>query len=63
MSIASPHEIYVKHTSKNGSSHVQTHRVWDAERFMAARSAEARKEGGQAAVQQLTHEQFLSLKK
>lgn len=63
MSIASPHEIHVRHTSKDGSSYVQEHRVWDAERFMAARQAEAKQEGGKAAVQQLTCEQFLAEKK
>lgn len=63
MSISAPHEIYVRHTDKSGSSHAQTHRVWDAERFMAARIAEAKKEGGKANAVQLTREEFLSKKK
>lgn len=63
MSTASPHDIYVKHTGKTGASHIQSHRVWDAERFMAARAAEAQKEGGKASAEQLTQEQFLALKK
>lgn len=40
MSMSAPHEIYVRHTSKDGSSYVQEHRVWDADRFMAARKDE-----------------------
>lgn len=63
MSIASPHDIYVRHTSKDGSSYAQEHRVWDADRFMQARQAEVKKEAGKAAVQQLTQAQYLSEKK
>ena len=63
MSIASPTEIYVRHTSKDGSSYTQEHRVWDADRFMQARQTEVKKEGGKAAVQQLTRDQFLADKK
>ncbi|MFN3731330.1 hypothetical protein [Comamonas testosteroni] len=63
MSMSAPHEIYVRHTSKDGSSYVQEHRVWDADRFMAARRDDVAKEGGHAAVQQLTHEQFEAQKK
>ena len=63
MSLYSPHDIYVRHTAKCGSSHVQSHRVWDAERFMQARMEEAKKVGGKAKAEQLTHEEFLSQKK
>ncbi|UUC95453.1 hypothetical protein [Comamonas sp. C11] len=63
MSMSAPHEIYVRHTSKDGSSYVQEHRVWDADRFMAARRDDVAKEGGRSAVQQLTREQFLAQKK
>lgn len=63
MSLSAPHEIYVRHTSKAGSSYVQQHRVWDADRFMAARRSEVQKEGGKAAVQQLSREQYLAEKK
>lgn len=62
MSMSAPHEIYVRHTSKDGSSYVQEHRVWDAERFMSARQDEAQKAGGKAAAQQLTREQFIEAK-
>ncbi|MDR0215942.1 MAG: hypothetical protein LBJ15_18365 [Comamonas sp.] len=63
MSMSAPHEIYVRHTSKDGSSYVQEHRVWDAERFMRARQDEAQQAGGKAAAQQLTLEQFQAQKK
>lgn len=63
MSMSAPHEIYVRHTSKDGSSYVQEHRVWDAERFMSARQDEAQQAGGKAAAQQLTREQFQAQKK
>jgi hypothetical protein len=29
-------DLYLKITDKNGKSHVQHHRVWDANRFVAA---------------------------
>lgn len=63
MSMSSPHEIYVRHTDKDGASIVAEHRVWDADRFMAARHVEATKAGGKAKSEQLTREQFLSEKK
>lgn len=34
-------DIFVRHTATDGTSTVQQHRVWDAERFMAARQADA----------------------
>ena len=40
--------IYMKYTDKNGSSRVLSHQVWDKSRFLAARAAEAEKEGGTA---------------
>lgn len=36
-------DIFVRHTATDGTSTVQQHRVWDAERFMAARHADAAK--------------------
>lgn len=36
-------EIYLRHTSADGNTHVTQHRVWDAERFLAARRREAEK--------------------
>ena len=63
MSLSAPHDIYVRHIDKDGRSCIQQHRVWDGERFMAARQAEARKEGGKAGAEQLSREQFLAQKK
>lgn len=63
MSIASPHDIYVRHTGKDGNSYVCEHRVWDADRFMAARHADAKKEGGKASAVQITKEQFTKERK
>jgi|GEM_PF-3014313 len=63
MSIASPHDIYVRHTGKDGKSYFSEHRGWDAERFITARQAEAAKEGGMASAVQITHQQFLKERK
>ena len=51
-------DVYARHTDKSGSSYVQTHRVWDAEKFFETRAAEAAKEGGKARCEQITQEQF-----
>jgi hypothetical protein len=34
-------DIFLRHTATNGTSYVQTHRVWDAERFVAAQERAA----------------------
>ena len=34
-------DIYMRHTAVDGNSYVQTHRVWDADRFVAAQQCEA----------------------
>ena len=39
-------DVWIRYTDRNGSSFTQMHRVWDIGRFMAARSAEAVKQGG-----------------
>jgi hypothetical protein len=36
-------DLYLRHTDTNGASFVQCHRVWDADRFLSVRQAEARK--------------------
>lgn len=36
-------DLYVRHTGTDGNSFVQCHRVWDGERFLAARVADAAK--------------------
>lgn len=39
-------DVWIKTTPKDGKSSVSHHRVWDIGRFMAAREAEAAKDGG-----------------
>ena len=63
MSIAAPHDIYVRHTDKDGKSYVSEHRVWDADLFMATHQTEAQKEGGKASAVQITKEQFTKERK
>ncbi len=55
----SARDVYARHTDKSGHSYVQTHRVWDAQRFFKARSSDAAKEGGKARCEQITQEQFI----
>ena len=38
-----PRDIYLRPTSATGSSYVQQHRVWDADRFIAGAQSEATK--------------------
>lgn len=56
-------DIFMRYTDANGGTSVQRHRVWDADRFVAARQAEAtkerNKEGGRNAAEQITEAQFL----
>lgn len=49
-------DIYVRHSDKEGKSHVVCHRVWSSELFLASVSASARKEGG--TVEQITEEAY-----
>lgn len=60
-------DVYLRHTAGDGSSTVREHRVWDAERFIAAQQAEAaklasaardKKEPAGFAVEQITQEQY-----
>lgn len=53
-------EIYIRYTDKEGKTHVASHFVWDAPRFVDARRAEAKKEGGKASAEQITKEQYES---
>lgn len=55
-------DCYVRYTDKEGRSRVVAHRVWDADRFIEARKAEAAKEGGKADAQAITLEQFIKEK-
>lgn len=34
--------LYARYTNKDNQVHVDRHQVWDADRFIAARSSEAR---------------------
>lgn len=60
-------DIYLRHTAGDGSTIVREHRVWDAERFIAAQKAEAARLADKArdedepaayAVEQITEEQY-----
>lgn len=60
-------DIYLRHTAGDGSTIVREHRVWDAERFIAAQQAEAARLAAKAreeekpaafAVEQITEEQY-----
>jgi hypothetical protein len=35
------HDLHLRHTDTEGRSRVQLHRVWDSDRFIAARESEA----------------------
>jgi hypothetical protein len=35
-------DLHLRHTDTSGHATVQCHRVWDADRFLAARQSEAR---------------------
>lgn len=60
-------DLFMRHTSADGKSHVVQHRVWDADRFVinqqcAAERINAEQKPGAprlAAVQQITKEQYL----
>lgn len=54
----SPRDVFARHTDKTGKSYVSEHRVWNADRFFAARNAECVKEGGKAACERITEEQY-----
>jgi hypothetical protein len=65
-------DLYVRYTDPDGHQHVAEHRVWDAERFMAARlkdadgqNANARRDAtyphlfvGKATAERITLSQF-----
>lgn len=40
--------LYMRYVDKAGASHVMEHRVWDADRFVLSRRAQAQKDGGTA---------------
>lgn len=39
-------DIFIRHTDTDGGTAVRCHRVWDAERFLAAQKAEAADNNG-----------------
>lgn len=60
-------DIYMRHTGGDGKSFVQCHRVWDADKFVATRVAEALSQAVKAkdrgephahAATQITEDQF-----
>lgn len=55
-------DVYARHTGKDGGHYVACHRVWDADRSFAARTAEAVKAGGKSRCDQITEEQYLKEK-
>jgi hypothetical protein len=52
-------DLYLRHIGKDGTSYVQQHRVWDADRFITSQVAAALKEGGKALVLQITEDQYI----
>ena len=60
-------EIYVRHTDTSGKSHVMSHFVWNADKFVsglkeAAQKVNADVKGNgprKADAEQITHEQYL----
>lgn len=44
------HDLYLRHTDKNGKSRIECHRVWDAAKFLEATDKAARHEGGSISV-------------
>lgn len=49
-------DLCMRHTSEDGTSYVQKHRVWDADRFIDARRKAAIEAGGKA--EPITEEQY-----
>lgn len=60
-------DLYLRHTSADGKSHVMQHRVWDADLFIASQEQAVGKVNAdqkgdaprKAAVQQITKDQYL----
>lgn len=58
---------YIRHTDVNGKSTPESHRVWDADIFLAARRRDCQKANseqkdglpGKAGVEQITRDQYL----
>lgn len=44
-------DLYVRHTSPEGSSYIVEHRVWDADKFLAALQSACRKVNAEAAAE------------
>lgn len=63
-------EIYVRHTDTSGKSHVMSHFVWDADKFLASLKEAAQKVNAdvkgdkprKAGAEQITKEQYLKEK-
>ncbi len=53
-------DIYVRSADKDGRITLTAHRVWDVDRFMAAREADVAKVGGESSAKRITREEFLA---
>jgi hypothetical protein len=42
--------VYMRHTNKEGKSHISDHPCWQMDLFIAARQKEAQEEGGRVEV-------------
>lgn len=65
-------DIFLRHTGEDGSAFVACHRVWDADRFIAAKKSECAKAAAKAreedkparhVVEQITEAQYHSERK
>lgn len=54
------YDLYLRHTDKDGNSHVTCHRVWDGERFYESQLKAAKKIGGRSDVKLITEAQYRS---
>lgn len=63
-------DMFLRHTAGNGRSYVRSHRVWDADKFMAAQkqaavtlnAEESDPKQRMAKVEQITEDQYLKEK-
>lgn len=51
-------DCFVRHTDKDGNTHVQHHRVWNRDRFAQALARAAAQVGGKARAEVITEGQY-----
>lgn len=51
-------DVFVRHTDKDGRTHVEEHRVWNRELFLKSLARGAVQAGGEAKAEAITREQF-----